>query len=172
MSPIKILQMRKLSIVWQTRHIQFAAASQDNSPLLTTPNHSTAQQISTPPQPPVHNLNQMTHAFPLVALLMLSSEALAATELHEKHACTACHADNKKIGSSYQDVAARFAKDWKAKDGTIVKPADAPGYLTDKIRKSGANNWGVLPMPSNVSATDAELKVMAAAILTTKAETK
>ena len=105
--------------------------------------------------------------------LMLSNLAFGVTELHKKHACTACHADDKKlVGPSYQDVAARFAKDWKAKDGTLVKPADAPAYLADKIRKGGAGNWSVIPMPGNVSATDAEVNAMVAAILSTSAAKK
>ena len=107
------------------------------------------------------------------ASLMLSNLAFGVTALHKKHACIACHADNKKlVGPSYQDVAARFAKDWKAKDGTLVKPADAPTYLANKIRKGGAGNWSVIPMPGNVSATDAELKAMVDAILSSTSAAK
>ncbi len=102
------------------------------------------------------------------AALILTNQAVAVTELHKKHACISCHADDKKlIGPSYQDVAARFANDWKAKDGTTVKPANAAAFLANKIRKGGGGNWGILPMPSNVSATDAEVNTMVAAILAT-----
>jgi cytochrome c len=110
----------------------------------------------------------MKNTILLFAALLMTNTAFAVSALHKKHACTSCHADDKKlIGPSYQDVATRFAKDWKAKDGTTVKPADAPTYLVDKIRKGGGGNWGILPMPSNVSATDAELSAMVAAILAT-----
>jgi cytochrome c len=120
--------------------------------------------------------NYMKHVFfffIFVMALMLSNHVFAITDLHKKHACIACHADDKKLlGPSYQDVAARFAKDWKAKDGTLVKPADAPAYLAKKIRKGGAGNWSVIPMPGNMSATDAEINAMVTAILSTKPQAK
>lgn len=84
-----------------------------------------------------------------------SSAALAVDELHKKHACTACHADDKKlVGPSYKDVAGKYAKD-----------KDAVKKLTDKVRKGGSGVWGPVPMPPNASASDAELDKMVKSIL-------
>ncbi len=84
-----------------------------------------------------------------------STTALAMDELHKKHACTACHADDKKlVGPSYKDVAGKYAKD-----------KDAVKKLTDKVRKGGSGVWGPVPMPPNASASDADIDKMVKSIL-------
>ncbi len=85
-----------------------------------------------------------------------STTALALDELHKKHSCTACHADDKKlVGPSYKEVAEKYAKD-----------KDAVKKLTEKVRKGGSGVWGAIPMPPNASATDAEIDKMIKSILT------
>lgn len=87
--------------------------------------------------------------------LGLSTAALAIDELHKKHACTACHADDKKlVGPSYKDVAEKYAKD-----------KDAVKKLSEKVRKGGSGVWGPVPMPPNASASDADVEKMVKSIL-------
>ncbi len=87
-----------------------------------------------------------------------TGNALAIDELHKKYACTACHADDKKlVGPSYQEVAAKYKGD-----------KDAVKKLSEKVRKGGMGVWGQIPMPANASATDAELKTMIETVLKTK----
>lgn len=101
----------------------------------------------------------LSHAI-LGALLAASAlgtagNALAIDDLHKKHACTACHADDRKlVGPSYKDVAEKYAKD-----------KDAVQKLSAKIRKGGSGVWGPVPMPPNASASDAEVAQMVKAVL-------
>ncbi len=84
-------------------------------------------------------------------LLVLSSGAMANPELAKAKNCTVCHAvDKKVIGPSYQEVAAKYAKD-----------KDAVTKLKDKVLKGSVGTWGQVPMPANtlVSATEAETLV-------------
>jgi cytochrome c len=100
------------------------------------------------------------------AAILLSPNASALSELHKKHGCISCHADEKKlIGPAYKDVAERFSKDWKTKEGMTITAEAAPKYLFEKIRKGGAGNWGVLPMTANSSASDQEVAAMVASIM-------
>jgi cytochrome c len=95
-----------------------------------------------------------------------ANRAAAISELHKKYGCTSCHADEKKmIGPAYRDVANRYAKDWTAKDKSVVKASDAPQYLFNKIRNGGSGNWGLIPMVSNAAPTDDEVKAMVKSIL-------
>ena len=59
----------------------------------------------------------------LVGLTLAAAPALANEELAKKHACTACHAvDKKVVGPAFKDVAAKY----KGK-------ADAEATLTAKL---------------------------------------
>ena len=98
------------------------------------------------------------------AIIALASPAHAVNELHKKHFCTSCHADDKKlVGPAYIEVAAAYnnAKDPKYKGNR----AKTVAYLTEKVRKGGMGVWGQIPMAPNASATDDELKSMVEAIL-------
>ncbi len=97
----------------------------------------------------------MLLALAATAAMGVSTATLAMDELHKKHACTACHADDKKlVGPSYKDVAEKYAKD-----------KDAVKKLTEKVRKGGSGVWGPIPMPPNAAASDAEVEKMVKSIL-------
>lgn len=104
----------------------------------------------------------MKRIIPALALaagtLVTMGNALAVDELHKKYACTACHADDKKlVGPAYKEVAAKYKGD-----------KDAVKKLSEKVRKGGTGVWGQIPMPPNPTPTDAELKSMVEAVLKTK----
>lgn len=64
------------------------------------------------------------------------------------NACTACHqVDQKVVGPSFREVAARYAGD-----------SAAAGKLAKKIREGGAGVWGATPMPPNTGLSDADMK--------------
>ncbi|MDF3822300.1 c-type cytochrome [Leptospira sp. 96542] len=74
-----------------------------------------------------------------------------ALALAQKYSCTACHGmDNKIVGPSFKDVAAKHAK----------RP-DAKAYLAGRIRAGGQGMWGPIPMPAQ-SLPEADLQVIAA----------
>jgi len=62
----------------------------------------------------------------------------------------ACHAvDQKRVGPSYKDVAAKYKGQ-----------ADAVAVLSAKVRTGGTGNWGQIPMTPNGpdKISDADLK--------------
>ena len=70
-----------------------------------------------------------------------------AIALLSKHACTACHAqDRKLVGPSFAEIA--------------KKHAGKTDYLSGKIRSGGVGVWGNVPMPPQ-SAPDADIKAIA-----------
>ncbi len=86
--------------------------------------------------------------------------ALASQQLHLKSGCVACHfVDKKLVGPSYKDIAAKY----KGR-------ADAMTYLSQRVRKGGPGNWGVIPMAANdvSKLNDADLKALLTWILATK----
>jgi cytochrome c len=90
--------------------------------------------------------------------LLASGFAQADLKLAEKNACTACHAvDQKKLGPSYKDVAAKYAKD---KDGV--------SKLAASIKAGGSGKWGVIPMPAQAALSEADAKTLAIWILAIK----
>lgn len=59
------------------------------------------------------------------------------TKLLERHACSGCHAlDKRVVGPSYQEIARRYAGD-----------AGAAARLAVKVRAGGQGAWGPIPMP-------------------------
>ena len=104
----------------------------------------------------------MKRIIPALALaagtLVTMGNALAVDELHKKYACTACHADDKKlVGPAYKEVAAKYKGD-----------KDAVKKLSEKVRKGGTGVWGQIPMPPNPTPTDAEIKSMVETVMKTK----
>jgi len=85
----------------------------------------------------------------------VASAGLAAADpaqLAVKSGCMACHfADKKLVGPAFQEIAAKY----KGR-------ADAVPYLTQRVRKGGPGNWGVIPMvPNDVSKlSEADLKTL------------
>ena len=86
------------------------------------------------------------------------AHAQSADDLLKKHACTACHAiDKKLVGPAYNDVAAKYRGD-----------AKAPAMLMDKVKKGSVGTWGQVPMPPNAAVPDADIKTMVTYILSLK----
>lgn len=70
---------------------------------------------------------------------LASNMAFASPELAKSKNCMACHAvDNKVVGPSFKDVAAKY-KGQK----------DAEDKLAQKVIKGGGGVWGAVPMPPN-----------------------
>lgn len=93
--------------------------------------------------------------FVAAALSAVSVPALANLALAGKHACTACHAvDKKLVGPSYADVAKKYAGQ-----------KDAEAMLAGTIRKGSTGKWGPVPMPPNAGPSDDEVKALAKWIL-------
>ena len=87
-----------------------------------------------------------------------TAQAQDAKALLQKHACTACHAEDKKVvGPAYKDVAAKYKDD----KGAAAK-------LAEKVKKGGSGVWGPVPMPPNAAVPDADIKAMVAYILALK----
>jgi cytochrome c len=81
--------------------------------------------------------------------------AFANEELAKKHACTACHAiDKKLVGPGYKEVAQKYRGNAKAE-----------GMLVDKVKKGGVGTWGQVPMPPNTNVPDADVKTLVKWIL-------
>ncbi len=93
-----------------------------------------------------------------VIACMVCLPAAANTELAKKKNCMACHqAEQKVIGPSYKDVAAKYAGQ-----------NDAVAKLSQKVTKGGAGVWGPVPMPANPQVSDAEAKQLVQWIMTVK----
>jgi cytochrome c len=94
-------------------------------------------------------------AIAMILAAAVAQSAFAIDELHKKHACTACHDDDKKlVGPAYRDVAKKYAND-----------KDAVKKLSEKVRKGGSGVWGAIPMAPNTTATDDEVKKMVESIM-------
>ncbi|QJR13425.1 c-type cytochrome [Usitatibacter palustris] len=97
-------------------------------------------------------------ALPALALATLALPTVASEELMKKHACTACHQiDKKTVGPAYNDVAAKYAGDPKAK-----------AMLIEKVKKGGMGTWGQIPMPPNSAVPDADVEKLVTYILSLK----
>lgn len=94
-------------------------------------------------------------AFAALTLGLAALPSHANLALAQKHACTACHAvDRKIVGPSYADVAKKYAGQ-----------ADAAKTLAASIKAGGAGKWGPVPMPPQAQLSDAELATLATWIL-------
>jgi len=95
-----------------------------------------------------------------LALALASAASLAADaqQLLKDKACLTCHQlDNKVVGPSYKDVAAKYKS-----------RKDAEAYLVSKIKGGSTGVWGQIPMPPNGTVNDDEAKALAKFILTVK----
>ena len=94
----------------------------------------------------------------LAALSIVAAPALASEELAKKHACTACHAiDKKLVGPGYKEVAAKYRGNAKAE-----------AMLIEKVKKGGVGTWGQVPMPPNAQVPDADVKTLVKWVLSLK----
>jgi cytochrome c len=103
-------------------------------------------------------MNRSAAILAALGLAAAATPALASEELAKKHACTACHAiDKKLVGPAYKDVAAKYKGD-----------AKAPAALAQKVKKGGAGVWGQVPMPPNANVPDADVNTLVKWVLSLK----
>ncbi len=106
-------------------------------------------------------LNKVVAALFVVAGVLATNPAQANDEalaLAQKNVCTACHGiDNKLVGPSYKDVAAKYAEN-----------PNALSELKASIKAGGAGKWGNIPMPPQPQLSDEQLTLLAQWILTIK----
>ena len=98
----------------------------------------------------------------LMAALAISTNALAASDgeaVFNKSKCSTCHKlDNKTVGPTLKDIAAKYAGD-----------KDAAAKLEKKVRSGGSGVWGSVPMPRTPSSvSDEEIKTAVAWVLSHK----
>jgi cytochrome c len=87
--------------------------------------------------------------------LLSAGSAFASEELFKRSNCMACHAiDQKRLGPSMKDVAAKYKGD-----------ATAADMLAKKIRAGGSGNWGEMPMPPQTQVSEADAKILVDYIL-------
>lgn len=87
-----------------------------------------------------------------------ASAADGGETLAKSNGCMACHAtDNKLVGPSYKEVAAKYAGD-----------ADGETWLIKKVKEGGSGVWGPIPMPPHPTISDADLKTMVDWVLSLK----
>jgi cytochrome c len=94
----------------------------------------------------------------LASLTLLAAPAIANEELAKKHACTACHAvDKKVVGPAFKEVAAKYKGNAKAE-----------AMLIDKVKKGGVGVWGQVPMPPNSTVSDKDIQTLVKWVLSLK----
>ena len=97
-------------------------------------------------------MSRLTTTAAALLLAAAAAPACANLALAQKHACTACHAVDKKIvGPAYADVAKKYAGQ-----------KDATAALAASIKAGGAGKWGPVPMPPQPNLSDADLATLAA----------
>ncbi|NOQ13271.1 MAG: c-type cytochrome [Methyloprofundus sp.] len=78
-----------------------------------------------------------------------------AQELLTSSGCMGCHAiDNKVLGPSFKDIAAKYKQE-----------AQAQNMLATSIQKGGVGKWGEIPMPPMANLTAEQAKGLAKFIL-------
>ncbi|NBW25733.1 MAG: cytochrome C' [Betaproteobacteria bacterium] len=94
----------------------------------------------------------------LVCAGTFALQAQANEALANKSGCLGCHAvATKLVGPAYKDVAAKYAGQ-----------ADAQAMLAQSIRNGSVGKWGELPMPAHPKLSDADVKKLAAWVLSAK----
>ena len=105
-------------------------------------------------------LDRIATLTPLIAACLLGAPFAHADDgeaIYESTGCKACHTiDQKRMGPTYKDVAAKYKGN-----------PDAPAMLAKKIRDGGEGTWGTVPMPAHPAdrISDEELKIVVAWIL-------
>ncbi|MDQ6685925.1 MAG: c-type cytochrome [Pseudomonadota bacterium] len=93
-----------------------------------------------------------------VTASMMALPSHANPALAEQKNCRACHAvEQKIIGPSFKDIAAKYAGQ-----------ANVTDRLVKKVIDGGSGVWGAVPMPANPQVNDAEAKQLVQWILATK----
>lgn len=87
-----------------------------------------------------------------------AADDAAALELAKKSGCLACHSiDKKLVGPAWRDVGKKYAG-----------VADAEAQLAAKVKKGSKGTWGPVPMPSNVTIKDADVRTLVQYVLSLK----
>lgn len=106
------------------------------------------------------NTNSMRKAKTAMLVIgcLLSAAASADEELFKRSNCMACHAiDQKRLGPSMKQVAAKYVGDSSAVDN-----------LAKKIRAGGGGVWGEMAMPPQPQVSEDNAKLLAQYIMTLK----
>ena len=94
----------------------------------------------------------------LVAGMASAATEAEAMDIARKSGCLACHSlDKKLVGPAWKEVGAKY-----------TGQADAGAMLLAKIKKGGKGVWGEVPMPSNPTVKDADIKTLVQFVLTLK----
>jgi cytochrome c len=105
-------------------------------------------------------MSRLIPVFFAASTLLAAGNAAAIDELHKKYACTACHADNRKlVGPSYQDVADKY------RDGFKKDAKAAIEKMAAKVKAGGSGVWGPVPMPPHGHVPEADVQKMVKAVL-------
>ena len=94
----------------------------------------------------------------LATLFVLIPCAQASEALAQQAGCAVCHAAaEKRIGPSWQDIAARYKGD-----------AAAPALLVTRVREGTKGNWGEMPMMATPPerASDEQVQALVDWVLT------
>lgn len=92
----------------------------------------------------------------VIATASVHAPASANAALAEKSGCMGCHQlDKKLVGPGFAEVAAKYAGQ-----------KDAEAKLAVSIKTGGAGKWGPIPMPASSNVSDADIKTLAAWVLT------
>ena len=84
-----------------------------------------------------------------------TTEGTAGASIAKEASCTACHrVDQRHIGPSFQDIAARYKGNPKAID-----------LLSDRVRSGSVGNWGQIPKPANRSISESDARTVVSWIL-------
>ena len=103
-------------------------------------------------------LTTALHVVLVLSACLLTVQTHANEALANKSGCLGCHAvATKLVGPAYKDVAAKYAGQ-----------ADAQTMLMQSIRNGSVGKWGELPMPAHPKISDADLKKLAAWVLSAK----
>lgn len=102
-------------------------------------------------------MKKFTALAAVIATAALNAPAFANPALAEKSGCMACHQlDKKLVGPGFAEVAAKYAGQ-----------PDAEVKLIVSIKAGGAGKWGPIPMPASSNVSDADIKTLAAWVLST-----
>ncbi len=105
----------------------------------------------------MHTVSRIAIAAAIVALFGTAAAASAQSgaDLAKKRFCLSCHGiDKKVVGPAFKDVSKKY-------HGT----AEAEAKLQAKIRQGGKGAWGPAAMPPQTALGDADVKALAAWVL-------
>jgi cytochrome c551/c552 len=102
--------------------------------------------------------NRDKPAPPPSADTLVSRDAAGVEALLQEKGCAGCHAlDERLVGPSFREIAARYGTD-----------PEAAQKLRVKIRNGGQGAWGQVPMPPHPDLAEAELERLAGWVLQQK----